>query len=702
MRWRTGRGGRAAPGHLAVAPVVLAVLAALGLVVGVAGPEVASPVAGARAPGPGPGVARTAAAPSYPDAAPAVAAQAGTSLVIRGAPADDASLHDLATGELLWEGPLPFRAPVVYPDVAALDGGTYLLAAVPCATIVALEDAGPECAPGGVTVATFDPVARRFEVLAARGVEGRTPYVGVLGRRGVGSRGGGAGDVILQVDGTVHRLPAAGGDLVPFPSPPLDHLSAACLGGDRVTVVEQRWGAGDPSPAPGTVSSTPAVPFAPLAGASLDLRSGRWTGLGGPAATYGTGDTFVVGCAGGDVLAAPAEAPRSPASPHVSHVLDADTGAWGAAAPPPAAFVGSAPPAWDGDGTALSVSTGARGADAAVLVFDVRWRAWSTRPGGDGAHARAVALDGVRLVTVAGGGGPEVVDLRPGRAGGEPGAGPAPDPPSPARDRSSEVPASAARSGTVPEGVPAGVHVAGAGTGSVDVAAHEWNMCGNVCNAGSAAPADVVVAEVPLAVPRPWTVALTEVCLSGTQHARVVDALDDLGYHAEVYVARSVVAGCGGTPFGNVVLVAGAPVSTTTYAFPTQDGSAEVRGVVCSQSTAVAGGWLACATHLDNSAVAAGQEDDLFAHLALAGGTRRVVGGDYNLTPDVADLDKWRAAYDELDEAPPFLPTIDDGRKLDYVWISDAGDTRPHRGTSSRPTGASDHRYYRGRFQVSP
>jgi hypothetical protein len=100
--------------------------------------------------------------------------------------------------------------------------------------------------------------------------------------------------------------------------------------------------------------------------------------------------------------------------------------------------------------------------------------------------------------------------------------------------------------------------------------------------------------------------------------------------------------------------------------------------------------------------VAFDQEDDLFNHLAASGDTLRVVGGDYNLTPQIADFDKWRAAYDELDETAPFLPTIDDGRKIDYIWIRDIGDTRPRGSVSSVPFSAvSDHHYYGGRFRLT-
>lgn len=239
-----------------------------------------------------------------------------------------------------------------------------------------------------------------------------------------------------------------------------------------------------------------------------------------------------------------------------------------------------------------------------------------------------------------------------------------------------------------------------AAAATVDVPLHQWNICGNICNAGSSAPADVVNATVAAANPRPWSIALNEVCLNGTQYSRMVNALDDLGYHADSYTARPNVAGCGGTDFGNVVFASGARVSASTYAFPTQDGSAEVRGVVCSRNGSAVGEWFACSTHLDNSSLANAQEGELFDVLALAGSTLRVVGGDFNLTPGNGDFNKWRTAYDELDETAPFLPTIDDGRKIDYIWIRDIGDTSPRAVSSVAHFDVSDHRYYSGRFRL--
>lgn len=237
---------------------------------------------------------------------------------------------------------------------------------------------------------------------------------------------------------------------------------------------------------------------------------------------------------------------------------------------------------------------------------------------------------------------------------------------------------------------------------SIDVAVHEWNMCGSVCNGGSQTPANVVIYAVTGANPRPWSVSLNEVCLNSNQYSRMVNYLDDLGYHANYYTAKRSVSGCGGSNFGNVVFAVGPRRSVSTYAFPTQDGGAEVRGVVCNLNGGYLGDWQACSTHLDNprnSSTARAQEGELYDVAALGGCRFSIYGGDFNIEPGYSDFNKWRTAYDEIDEAQPWLSTTDSGHKIDYIWARDCGAISSPYAVSRTNIAESDHHYYSGRFR---
>jgi hypothetical protein len=243
-----------------------------------------------------------------------------------------------------------------------------------------------------------------------------------------------------------------------------------------------------------------------------------------------------------------------------------------------------------------------------------------------------------------------------------------------------------------------------AAAANVDFEVHEWNICGSVCYGGSVTPANIVIFAVT-SQPRPWSVSLNEVCLSSSQHSKILNALDDLGFHSATFLARISAAGCGGAGFGNAVYAVGTPVSSSQYTFPTsvQDpGQNESRGVVCTKSQGFLGVWQACSTHLVNSLYAYLQEDHLFAVSALGGNMLNIVGGDFNIEPIATDLNKWRADYDEIDEIIPWEATHDDGRKLDYIWAHDSGSTSSPFPVVISPIGApGDHHYYEGKFRLT-
>jgi hypothetical protein len=309
-----------------------------------------------------------------------MAAQDDSALVVRGAPNSRGELYDLASGGLVWEGQLPFAEPIGFSDVAAVDNGDYMVAGVPCAEVVESGSVAA-CEPGGVAIARFDPGARSFETITAKGLEGETPYIDVLGETG--------STVIVQLGGRVYSLPSSGGEFSPLSAPPLDGFNVACKHDDRVVVVEQKYGPGDQSPDPGESIETEAQLFVPFEAAALDLNTSRWTNLGGPEASYDIGDTFEVGCSDRGVFAVPDVRPMSGQSPYVSHLLDIALGRWVQMPPPPREFLSAAPPVSNGNRFIISVSSDLHDTDTAVLVFNSETETWTAEAGGDGAGAKA-------------------------------------------------------------------------------------------------------------------------------------------------------------------------------------------------------------------------------------------------------------------------------------------------------------------------
>ena len=342
----------------------------------------------------------------YPAMQPVIAAQGDVALIVRGAPASTAALYGSDDAALIWEGDLPFPDPVVYPDVVALDGGDFVVTGVPCRTIVAMNDSGPDCAPGGVAVARFRSDDHRFQVLAADGLDQQTPYINVLGET---SRG-----LALQIDASLYTMPVAGGTLSELSSPPLEGLSLACLQDDKVVAVAVSDGPGDSQPAPGEHSSVEAAPFVPFDAAVLELDTGKWTDLGGPDATSDMTDTFELGCVETGVVGVPTETPMTTTAPYVTHVLNTTRADWVEMAPPPREFLAAAPVVSEGDRLVLSVSSDPENSDTALLTFDAQTGVWASEAGVAGSGNSAMALARDHLWSVPSGSqAPQVMALQP-------------------------------------------------------------------------------------------------------------------------------------------------------------------------------------------------------------------------------------------------------------------------------------------------
>jgi endonuclease/exonuclease/phosphatase family metal-dependent hydrolase len=247
-----------------------------------------------------------------------------------------------------------------------------------------------------------------------------------------------------------------------------------------------------------------------------------------------------------------------------------------------------------------------------------------------------------------------------------------------------------------------------AAAAQVDIPVHEWNICGAACFHGAPDPANVVRYIVGASNPSPWSVSLTEVCINTNQYTAMANQLDDWGYHADFYVAKTGVSNCGGTNYGNVVFALGPRLAVDRYKFLSQEpGATELRGVVCSTAAGFLGDWEACSTHLvNNASYARIQEDQLYSHVTSSMLT--IVGGDFNLTPDESvSFSDWRNAYDEIDEVAPFKPTFEESdpdKKIDYIWARDTGAiSSPYVPvtTCDGENLGSDHCYYSGRFRVT-
>lgn len=339
----------------------------------------------------------------YPVTPPAFGAQQGSSVVVSGAPQPGVTIHDGQSGETVAELDLPFEDAIVYPDTVPIGDGIYAIAGVPCADAV-MNDAGVDCEPGGVSVAFLNAAEKTIEPIDVTGLEGQTPYVNLVGSYG--------SDLMLQLGGRLFSLSLDGGALKELPGAPLDSLRLACMDADgRLTAIEQKYGVGDTSPAPGELVEVPNEAFAPFAAAVFDPLSGGWTDVGSPSGRYDTTDTFEFGCVDSGVIAVPSEKPLSDA-PYVTYLLDSRSGMWSEAPPPPIEFLSAAPPGSDGSQVVLSVSSDLENRATALLSFDASTASWTSTPGGLGSLALGLAVVDDQAVSLADSGAVRSTDIQ--------------------------------------------------------------------------------------------------------------------------------------------------------------------------------------------------------------------------------------------------------------------------------------------------
>lgn len=338
---------------------------------------------------------------AYPPTPPAVAATDEAVVVVHPAPDSTLSVQPVeAALSAARSIELPFDQPLVYPSVAAVDESTFYIAGVACATITGVDDLGPTCEPGGISVARYSALSDRVETLPVEGSDLSTPFVEIVGVSD--------GHLVVSLGDALYSLPSDGGELEALPEPPFDDgLTSSCIVGNTIVALSQSDGPGDSSPAPGEFVEEDYHPYVPFTVATMELGS-EWVNAGGPDAEYDTNDTFEYGCTEQGLVAVPIERSTLQSAPHVTHIFDVERAEWSSAEPPPREFIAAAPVARYGSQLALSVSSDIEDRDTSLLVFHADTGTWTSKDGGAGSAVESmVMVDGMILTWSTSNGGLE-------------------------------------------------------------------------------------------------------------------------------------------------------------------------------------------------------------------------------------------------------------------------------------------------------
>lgn len=139
-----------------------------------------------------------------------------------------------------------------------------------------------------------------------------------------------------------------------------------------------------------------------------------------------------------------------------------------------------------------------------------------------------------------------------------------------------------------------------ASAGYIEV--QQYNICGqdqDCPNEFGTAQMNLVWFWVNAAATLPWVVTLNEVC-SLAQYNDFKSQMATKGYTGNFNTTKSIGGSCGS--FGNAIFVLGTPSPTTPYVkqYNAQDGTPEVRKMMCLRVNSVLGYYAGCVTHLDN------------------------------------------------------------------------------------------------------
>ena len=232
--------------------------------------------------------------------------------------------------------------------------------------------------------------------------------------------------------------------------------------------------------------------------------------------------------------------------------------------------------------------------------------------------------------------------------------------------------------------VVAGLACSGAAGSTVNRQTYlQFNLCGNVCNAGGL---DVITGlRTVIANRQPYAVTLNEVCEN--QYARLAAGLP--GYDGRFDPTGPICRN--GSRYGNAALLRAADVTLVgRWSLPNLAGG-EPRRLMCLR------GWptgrrpvIACVTHISTQPVDIGAQLRTVADVlnGLEGGATSVLlGGDFNTDPSDARMSPLRRAGTDVVNEATF------GRhRYDYVFLSEDSRSSVTADVTDPPHGRSDHK----------
>lgn len=253
----------------------------------------------------------------------------------------------------------------------------------------------------------------------------------------------------------------------------------------------------------------------------------------------------------------------------------------------------------------------------------------------------------------------------------------------------------------------------------VEVTVHQFNM---QPEQGDAADYDATVDTVTFLTgltPRPYAIALNEVCYG--QYLEIRDVLQARGYATTTITWVSLITStpfCGGERYGNAVFLRGATPSHEYVYHGQGAGDGYTRKGICNQVVTFLGDFVACADHFTlDQAVSPTQADELRVTASfLYPGKLKWLMGDFNLRPPwppscraVVPWDNYVHYYeaDQDDNAstrdiantcnpPHHVPSW---VKNDYIFGAKNVFSSSVVGTPS-DVSTSDHHYYVGEFTI--
>lgn len=349
---------RATPGRhrwmrLVAAGTAIAAIAAGAFVAGRSGDGGSAEVSTSGA---GPGW-EAVSAPPLPSTEGPVLAWTGRELVLFGGDrarnsrevdmSDEGAAYDPTTGTWRLLAESPFDA--LYGVAGVWTDDRLVVAGTPCPEEVPGDSsATPDCEPGGVVAAMYDPEADAWETVAGPDDQAFRDATGAIAH-------GATGDAaVFEIGASLWRISPASGQWQRLPGPPLDQREVLCSSATGVTAVavaERSQASSAEGAAPPDFSRTPAT----MRASTLARGASRWSDV----AETGSGQAPLVSvgiCAGDSVLTLPAADGEMERTAGLGR-YDARSGAWHQMAPAPVAINTRPGNTWTG---------------AEVVVFGIR------------------------------------------------------------------------------------------------------------------------------------------------------------------------------------------------------------------------------------------------------------------------------------------------------------------------------------------